>query len=167
MRLLKLALFSIVTLFLLITGIGLLFPPEVTVMRSSTFIAPKDSVYALLSDMRRWPEWLFDSTHSLKILTKNSSGKGATAEVGYNKITIVNAQPGVIQTIWKAPKANDQVCEFQISSNGRAPGVHVMWYFRQHLNWYPWDRIGAVLNEKILGPSMDSSFAHLQKRLQQ
>ncbi len=167
MRLLKLAAFSIVTLFLLITGIGLLFPPQVTVMRSSTFIAPRDSVYNLLSDMRRWPEWLFDSTHSLKLLTANSSGKGAMAQVGYNKITIVEAQPDLIQTIWKAPKANDQICEFQISNNDKTPGVKVLWYFRQHLNWYPWDRIGAVLNEKILGPSMDSSFAHLQKRLQQ
>ncbi|HEY0298403.1 MAG TPA: hypothetical protein VGB84_04210 [Arachidicoccus sp.] len=167
MKFLKLIFTSIVVLFLLITCIGLLFSPHVTVMRSVNINASKDSVYSMLIDMNKWKEWMFDTSRSPKILSQNSVGKGAQAQVGKSKITIMQTTDSSVESVWKTGKLHDQLCDFVISKDSKTPGVLVTWYFQQHLNWYPWERIGAALNEKILGPSMDTSFAHLKRRLEE
>lgn len=165
MRLIRLIVFSVITLFLLVSFIGLLFPSQVTVMRSATFGAPRDTVYKLLSDTRYWGDWMFSRAHHVEALTATTSGKGAAVRVGTNEITIQEADSTSVESVWKTPDGKKQLCIFRILPGIKDPGIEVQWYFRQHLKWYPWERIGAVLNEKILGPSMDSSFARLQKRL--
>lgn len=166
MKVLKLAIFSILTLFLLITVIGLLFPSQVTVIRRVSINAPKDSVYPMFSDIKRWPEWLFDSTHKVSVLSQSTTGKGAKVRVGHSLITITHDSAGYIESIWKAARTNDQVCGWNITQDPHTPGTLIEWSYSQHLDWYPWERVGAILNEKILGPSMDSSFARLKSRLE-
>ncbi|SEA65348.1 hypothetical protein SAMN05192529_13920 [Arachidicoccus rhizosphaerae] len=163
MKYLKLAVFSIGSLFLLITGIGLLFPSQVTVIRSASFNQPVDSVYAMLHDIQHWKQWLFDSTHPVRRLTANSAGPGAAVQVGNSKITITHDSAYYIESTWQGGRSNDQICGWQLSQDKNTPGTLVRWHYTQHLDWYPWERVGAILNEKILGPSMDSSFAHLKR----
>jgi len=167
MKYLKLALFSIGSLFLLITLIGLLFPSRVTVIRSATFNQPMDSVYSLLSNMDNWHEWLFDSTHPSKVLSAISSGPGATMEIGSSKITITHDSAYYIESTWHGTRSNDQICGWRLTQDPNTPGTMVQWHYTQHLDWYPWERVGAILNEKILGPSMDSSFARLKRHFEQ
>ena len=167
MKYLKLALFSIGSLFLLITFIGLLFPSRVTVTRSATFNQPLDSVYPLLQNMNNWHEWLFDSTHTAKLLSDRSSGPGAAMQIGSSKITITHDSAYYIESVWHGTRSNDQICGWRLTNDPNTPGTMVRWHYTQHLNWYPWERIGAVLNEKILGPSMDSSFARLKRHFEQ
>lgn len=166
MKYLKLAIFSIGSLFLLITCIGLLFPSRVTVIRSASFNQPLDSAYLQLHDMRNWQNWLFDSTHATKQLTTNSSGKGASMLVGNNKITITHDSAYYIQSVWHGNRSNDQICGWRLTQDPNTPGTLIEWHYTQHLDWYPWERIGAILNEKILGPSMDSSFARLKRHFE-
>ncbi|MDE1192155.1 MAG: hypothetical protein PW786_08450 [Arachidicoccus sp.] len=167
MKFIKLIIISIIILFLLITCAGLLFPPNVTVMRSVNINAPEDSVYCMLSNMNNWQRWLFDSERSPKILSQNSKGLNAQAQVGKSKITITQVTDSSIESVWETGKIHNQICDFVLGKNVQSPGIQVTWYFRQHLRWYPWERIGAVLNEKILGPSMDSSFARLKREMEQ
>ena len=162
MKFLKLFFVSIIILFLLITCIGLMFPPQVTVMRSININAPKDSVYAMLSNIDNWKYWLFDSTQTTKILSPRTAGKGAQAQIGGSKITITQTTDTSIESTWDVGKMHSQVADFIITQNSATAETQVTWYFRQHLNWYPWERLTAVLNEKVLGPSMDSSFARLK-----
>ncbi|GAB3357520.1 hypothetical protein GCM10027566_21430 [Arachidicoccus ginsenosidivorans] len=166
MKYLKLALFSIGSLFLLITLIGLLFPSRVTVIRSATFNQPLDSVYPLLNNMNNWHEWLFDSTHPAKLLTESASGPGAAMEIGSSKITITHDSAYYIESKWHGTRSNDQICGWRLTQDPNTPGTMVQWHYTQHLDWYPWERVGAVLNEKILGPSMDSSFARLKRHFE-
>lgn len=167
MKYLKLALFSIGSLFLLITFIGLLFPSQVTVIRSASFNQPLDSVYPLLHDMNNWHDWLFDSTHRTRLLTQNSSGSGASMEIGGSKITITHDSAYYIESTWQGSRSNDQICGWRLTRDTDNPGTLIQWHYTQHLDWYPWERVGAVLNEKILGPSMDSSFARLKRHFEQ
>lgn len=166
MKFLKLIVISIISLFIIITGIGLLFSSNVTVMRYVNINAPKDSVYAMLSDINNWQYWLFDSIRKPKISSSNTAGKNATAKVGKSHITISQVTDSSVESVWQTGKIHNQLCNWVISRNNKSPGIEVTWYFQQHLNWYPWERIGATLNEKILGPSMDSSFARLKRKLE-
>ena len=166
MKYLKLAIFSIGSLFLLITLIGLLFPSRVTVMRSASINQPKDTVYAILHDMQNWQKWLIDSTIEFKLLSPNSIGPGASAQIGGSKITITHDSAYYIESIWQGRKSNDQICGWNLKADTDNPGTLVEWHYTQKLKWYPWERVGAVLNEKILGPSMDSSLARLQRHFE-
>ncbi|UAY54063.1 SRPBCC family protein [Arachidicoccus terrestris] len=167
MKYLKLAIFSIGSLFLLVTCIGLLFPSRVTVIRSASFNQPIDSVYPMLHDLSNWHYWLFDSTHPGKLLTTSSIGPGASIQVGSSKITITHDSAYYIESTWHGSKSNDQICGWRLSQDPNTPGTMLRWHYTQHLDWYPWERVGAVLNEKILGPSMDSSMARLKRHFEQ
>ena len=166
MKFIKLIVISLIVLFLLVTGIGLLFSPNVTVMRSVNINAPKDSVYAMLSDIGNWQYWMFDSARTPQILSQNTFGKGAEAQVGKTKIVITQTTDSTVESLWQTGKIHDQLCDFVLTQNAQSPGIQITWYFQQHLGWYPWERIGAALNEKILGPSMDSGFARLKRKLE-
>jgi len=167
MKYLKLAVFSIGSLFVLITCIGLLFPSRVTVIRSASFNQPMDSIYPMLHDLNNWHYWLFDSTHPAKILTAATSGPGAAIAVGSSKITITHDSASYIESRWHGTRSNDQLCGWRLTQDPNTPGTMVQWHYTQELDWYPWERVGAVLNEKILGPSMDSSLARLKRHFAQ
>lgn len=167
MKFIKLALFSIISLFLLISLIGLLFPSQVTVIRGVTINVPRDSVYPMLGNINQWPKWLFDSSKDVKLLSPNSRGKGASVQVGHSKITITHDSAYYIESTWQSTRSNPQICGWNLTPDQHNPGTHLEWSYTQHLDWYPWERVGAVLNEKILGPSMDSSLARLKNRLEQ
>ena len=167
MKYLKLALFSIGSLFILITCIGLLFPSRVTVIRSATVNQPLDSIYAMMHQLNNWHYWLFDSSHSFKILTAETSGPGAMMTIGPSKITVTHDSAYYIESTWHGSRSNDQVCGWRLTSDPTTPGTTIQWHYTQKLDWYPWERVGAVLNEKILGPSMDSSLARLKRHFRQ
>lgn len=165
MKYLKLALFSIGSLFVLVTAIGLLFPSRVTVIRSASITEPIDSVYPMLHSLNNWQLWLFDSTHPVKILS-GSSGPGAAIQVGTSNITITHDSAYYIESIWKGAGSRQQICGWRLTQDANTPGTILQWHYTQHLKWYPWERVGAVLNEKILGPSMDSSMARLKRHFE-
>lgn len=163
MKYLKLAIFSIGSLFILITLIGLLFPSRVTVMRSASINRPLDSVYAMVHDIQQWPQWLIDTSIQVQQLSPNSMGSGASAQIGGSKITITHDSAYYIESIWQGSNAKVQQCGWNLRPDTDNPGTLIEWHYTQTLKWYPWERVGAVLNEKILGPSMDSSLAKLQR----
>lgn len=163
MKYVKFALFSICSLFVLVSLIGLLFPSQVTVIRSASFNQPKDSIYRMLHDMRQWPVWLFDSSRQINMLSGTTSGVGAAMKVGGSQITITHDSAYYIESVWKGGRSNDQLCGWQLTQDNSTPGTTLTWHYTQHLDWYPWARVGAILNEKILGPSMDSSLVRLKK----
>jgi hypothetical protein len=57
MRFIKLALISLVVLFLLVLGMSLLIPSHVRISRAINITAPKDSLVLQLSDLRNWKQW--------------------------------------------------------------------------------------------------------------
>jgi hypothetical protein len=109
---------------------------------------------------------MFDSSQTTELLSPNAAGKGAQAQIGGSKITITQTTDSSLESMWDVGKMHSQVADFFITQNKSTPGMQVTWYFQQHLNWYPWERFSAALNEKVLGPSMDSSLARLKALLE-
>jgi hypothetical protein len=68
--------------------------------------------------------------------------------------------------IWKSQKGNVQNSAFVLHNNTIQHNVTVQWFFEQKINWYPWERFGAMANDKIIGPVMEQSFDKLKKVLE-
>ena len=162
-RFIKLAVVSFVVFFVLVTAIGLLFPPFVTVMRQATIHQPKEKIYPLIADTKNWHKWLADSTVEFKPITANSTGKGAAILIGGKKVAITEATNDYIESIWEMNENRNQTSGFYVKTDSNTNGTIVQIHFTQKLNWYPWERIASRLNEKILGPVLDGNLIKLEK----
>lgn len=164
MRFIKLALISIVVLFLLSTTIGLLFPSKVVVSRSVLIRQAPDSIMALIGDLNRWRLWM-DGVNENGLTITAGDGKTApsAATIGTTHIDLTARDTLQIKTLWMGPSGRGQSSGMALvpDSTGTITAVH--WYFEQQLKWYPWERLGSLMNDKIMGPTMEKSLDNLKK----
>ena len=166
MRFIKLVFISLLLLFLLITGIGLLFPSTVKVSRTVNVLAPTDSVFRMLNDVKYWKLWMQGAdTNTVQFLSPQTAGKGTIAKVGTGEVKITYSSADSIISYWSSEKGNVQKSGFIIVPSQPNSTV-VNWYFQQDLGWYPWERFGSFANDKILGPVMEQIKDKLKKILE-
>ena len=163
MRYLKLMAISLLVFFIILTAIGLLLPGSVTVGRSMEINAPVDSIRRYTSDLKNWRYWLNGAdTAYFEQLTQSTSGKNSKIKLGSYLITIIKADPKYIITSWQNEYGDEQISNMETYYSA-SNGTIVNWSFKQQLKWYPWERLGAMLHDKILGPSMEASLYKLKQ----
>lgn len=168
MRLLKLATISLMVFFLLLTAIGLLIPSTVKVSRAIDINAPVDSVYVLIDDINNWSKWMSGLNDAcLQTLKINADGNVVKSKTATHELVILKATKDSVFTLWKAGNGEVQQSNFLLFKNTNISGTTINWQFLQHAQWYPWARLGSIMNEKILGPEMEKSLEHLKEIAEQ
>ena len=104
---------------------------------------------------------------SLQPITTNSDRQVVAAKAGTNAITVLKATRESIQTLWTSRNGEQQECNFILTENTNSKGTLIKWYFSEHVRWYPWERLGSIMNEKILGPQMEKSLDNLRRVVEQ
>lgn len=165
-RFIKLAVISFVVFFCLITAIGLLFSPVVTVVRQATIQAPSEKLYPLIADTKNWHLWLADTTVKVLQVSSNTTGKGATVTINGKKVYITEVTPDYIESVWVLREGRVQTSGFYLKKDEQTGGTIVQIHFSQKLPWYPWERIAAKLNEKILGPVLETNLERLKQAVE-
>ena len=162
MRFLKVATAGLIILFILLTLIGLLMPSSVTVMRTVDILAPVDSVRTYTNDPANWRYWIngADTAHFEQLAASSNNKKGSIV-LGAYTVTVLENDPKYIVTSWKGESNREQLNRLQLYHSNT--GTTVNWSFEQQLNWYPWERLSAMLHDKVFGPSMEASLAKLKK----
>ena len=164
MRYLKLLVISLVVFFIVLTIIGLLMPSSVTVGRSAEISAPVDSVRFYTNDLANWRYWLNGAdTAYFKQLTGSTADKDSKIKLGTYTITLIKNDPKYIITSWQGENTKEEINRLELYYNTSSNTTIVNWSFEQQLNWYPWERLGAMLHDKILGPSMEASLNKLKQ----
>lgn len=158
MRLIKLAIISLVAIFLVVFLLSLLIPSHVRVSRAINIDAPVDSVMPLLKDVRNWKSWnvMLDNPQYKDV--KYSENNFSSDQV---QIEMTGIKADSVLSIWHQQSGRDihagMAC-FNLS------GVTaVQWYFDFQLRWYPWEKIGSIIFDKQLGPPMEKSLDNLKK----
>lgn len=162
MRYIKIAFGGFLILFILLTLIGLLMPSSVTVFRSVEINAPADTVRYYTNNIAHWKYWINGAdTAYFKQITRSATTKDSKIMLGSFTITIISADPKHITTSWKGSSGSEQLnnLELQDNSNGN---ILINWSFQRKLKWYPWERLSAMLHDKVFGPSMEESLAKLK-----
>lgn len=166
MRLLKLAILSFIILFIVITGVGLLFPATIRVSRAIDINAPADSVFLYMSDLKYWKFWMNGAdTGTISFISQKTSGPGTVARFGNYEVSEMKVSKDSIITVWNGEKGKTQTAVFNIIPRD-ANSVTVNWYFSSIANWYPWERFSSMMNDKIMGPPMETSLSALKKKLE-
>ncbi len=108
-------------------------PARFTVQRSIVVQAVPERVFALINDLRRWPEWSADERDSTVRRTYSGApaGKGAVCEwegtgsAGKGRIEIVESSPNMIrlQADWARPFAARNINIFTLEPKGNTTRI--------------------------------------------
>jgi hypothetical protein len=157
MRLLKLGLISAVVIFLILTAIGSMFPSKVIVSRTANINVSADSMRKYIDDYSEWNNWMDGAKNSeMKVVAKDS----AHAYFGTVIITLLDKQKYFWKHNWKS-KTFAQVSSIRIIPSNAAECT-VNWEFQQDVSWYPWAKLGSMMNDKIIGASLEKSLDNLK-----
>ncbi len=163
MKILKLAIISIVVLFLILTGMGLLLPQTVRVTRTINITAPQDTLYNYVGDVNNWGLWMEGiNANTVHFVPQKGVVKNDISPDGKQQVYIVKNSRDTIETIWQNKNGKTMLCVFQLSNNTASNTTKLNWYFEQKLSWYPWQRLPAIASDKIFGPFMEAGLDKLK-----
>ena len=157
MRFIKLAAISLLIIFLLFTCIGFFLPSSVTVTRTENIYAPADSVRYYTNQIRNWKYWLVNDSASQ--INVESNNKIETADY---TISVIENNPKQITVLWQQKNSKERRCRIKLEEISFNTTL-VYLSFEQHLSWLPWERMGGMLHDEIIGPSMQASLDKLKE----
>jgi len=162
MKLIKLGLISFLVLGTIVTSIGLLFPSTVLVSRAVDVNASVVKVRPIVADMHQWPLWIEGmKDSSVKI---NSATR---AQFGNTSVTIIAVTDSTMEARWKGADGVEQISTMRMIGKPEANTAIVQWQFVQQIGWYPWERFGSMMNDKIMGTQMEKHLQQLKQVAEQ
>jgi len=161
MRLLKLALISIIAFFLVLSFLAVMMPSTVLVSRAVNINAPADSIKKYVADLHQWIYWVkgMDS-RSVTILSATK------ADLVQQKLSIQMVTDSSVVSFWESTTAPSQISTIRFIKAPESKLTIVQWQFEQKLHWYPWEKFGSFMNDKILGPMMEENLQRLKQLLE-
>ncbi|MBX9890688.1 MAG: hypothetical protein K2Y12_00060 [Chitinophagaceae bacterium] len=160
MRLIRFALISAVILFALATAIGLLLPSRVIVSRAVDIAAAPEKVRQFTHGIDRWKTWVAGMGD-----TSVHVFNAADAQIGNNRVTMQLQNDTTYVTLWTGRSGSPQTSTMRIIPLGSI--TTVQWQFEQHIGWMPWERLGSMMNDKILGVMMEQNLSTLKSVTEQ
>jgi thiamine kinase-like enzyme len=85
------------------------------------------------------------------------------ADLGTQRLTIQSVTDTSVVSIWESKSASKQESTIRFIKAPERNLTIVQWQFVQKLRWYPWEKFGSFMNDKILGPMMEDNLIHLKQ----
>ena len=164
MRIVKLALLSVVILFILATAFSLLLPSQVIISRAIDIYASKEKVYNIINQPEQWKFWV-ENRDSLPVSI--STHQQNTFILGTTKAWILTSTPNQINTHWQVGKGQVIPAEFNFVEQTGSDYITLQWKFVQKVKWYPWEKFASIVSDKILGQFMEASLDNLKRHAEQ
>jgi len=151
-RIIKLALISIVFLFLVVTAISLLIPSHVRVSKAINLYAEKDSVFALIADTTRWKQW-----HPAYIPDENRPKFSSVHIIGKTQ-----SDSEIVMRLQQQGKP-EVVNGWKVYHHDLTDSLTLQWYMDFHLKWYPWQKFGSLFYENTYGVMMEKGLENMKQ----
>jgi hypothetical protein len=162
MRFIKLILISIVALFCLMLFFSLLMPSTVLVSRAIDINAPVDSIRYRVSDLHQWKHWVKGMESPTVTIASDIE-----AQLGSSKVSIRSVTDTTVMMDWESHSSAMQKSMIRFISHPNSKVSTIQWQFVQELHWYPWEKLGSIMNDKILGPMMEQNLLSLKQLVEQ
>ncbi len=158
MKLIRLILISILVLFVLASLVGTLMPSTVLVSRAINVSAEKDSVKPYLNNIEQWKAWMegMDNNTAVKIYSSSRAMLGKTT------VEITGITDSTVISLWTPATGSKQLSTIRLISDSIRRVTVVQWQFEQKVKWYPWEKLGSIMNDKILGTMMEKNLNDLK-----
>jgi thiamine kinase-like enzyme len=111
--------------------------------------------------MNQWAVWIAGMNDpSVKIISDSD------AQLDKTRVQITQVTDSTVVSSWTSQNGQQQWSTIRIIGNSTQDYVVVQWQFVQQLGWYPWDRFGSMMNDKIMGTMMEQNLQSLKKSLE-
>lgn len=157
MKLFRFFIFSVVALFAIASLIGILLPSKVLVSRAVDISASKDSIFPELNDVKNWKNWMEGMQQANPVVYSSSK-----IDIGGTLIEIKQVTDTTVVSLWTGKNGGMQTSTVRVIANPSQNITVVQWQFEQQLKWYPWERLGSMMNDKILGTMMEKNLNNLK-----
>lgn len=162
MRLIKLAIISLIVFALLILFMSLLIPSHVRISRAVNIYQPRQQIILLVGNINSWPEWNepVKNAAPLQYLPKEQRLIGEKLEIMLTRTT-----PDSVFSVWRNQHGKEIAGNFSFQQQGDT--TIVQYYFDFYQRWYPWEKFASINFDKQWGPSMEKSLGNLKKMVEQ
>ncbi|MBN8864514.1 MAG: SRPBCC family protein [Sphingobacteriales bacterium] len=165
MHLIRLFVFSLLTLLLLVLGISFFIPSEIRLSKAVNVMAADSAIWQPIQDIREWPSWNpFFKDVSPDSLGLSDAAGGPLRTVELKGTTIRLQKNG--ETEWQAsmerPSRKPVVNGWHIVRHASSDSATIQWYMDFKLRWYPWEKFSSLLFERTYGPGMEMGLNNLR-----
>lgn len=164
MRILKLALLSVIILFVLATAISLLLPSTITISRAINIYSDKNKIYKAIYELHEWKHWVHNKD-SLPVSVIIQEKK--IFLLGSTKAWIAASDKNQIITNWQVGTGKPYRAAFNIIEQHGSDYITLQWEFIQDVKWYPWEKLASIVSDKILGQFMEACLDNVKNYVEQ
>lgn len=159
MKYLKLAFFSLIFLFLFITGISLFMPSKVQVSKMLNTSASADRLRSIIGDFRTWEQW-----NSLLPGLASQNPEYSADSIKTKNITVTwkEKQPRLLVAMMERKKGKPLITGWKMQPDAASDSLTVQWYINIQLRWYPWEKFAGMLYEKSWGDKLSEGLMRLK-----
>jgi hypothetical protein len=161
-RLIRLAIISIIFFSFLITGISLFFPSHVRLSKAVNILTTRDSTVTAIGSFKKWEHW-----HPLLLNSKNPRlSSGDTLHLGEASIVWTKKDSSEYVAEMRQASGRPVISGWKIIGEKGKDSLIVQWYMDFRLKWYPWEKFSSLLLEKRYGPQMEQGLTNLKNFLE-
>ncbi|MEO8174562.1 MAG: hypothetical protein ABI581_15815 [Sediminibacterium sp.] len=157
MKLIRFVFFSTLTLFAIASLIGIMMPSTALVSRAVNITAPKDSIIPYIGNIENWKGWM-EGMQQASVKIESASH----ADLAGTIVDVTDVTDSTIVSSWKTKTGSIQISTVRVIGDSTQKITIVQWQFEQKLKWYPWERLGSMMNDKILGTMMEKNLNNLK-----
>jgi hypothetical protein len=164
MRFVKLAVISIVVIFIILTAISSLLPSKVLVSRAVDAKTSVAETKSQLYNLNSWQYWMSDANgNKAKMKFDVSSNMLSLADT---KISVQHISDTTLVTNWIGNTV--MLGTFRIIDHHTPDSlITIQWQMEQHVKWYPWEKFASITKDELWGASMEKSLDNLKKLLEE
>ena len=157
MRIIKLAFFSFLVFFAILTGFSLFIPSHIRLTKVVNIQGEKDSIFALIKNKDQWVKWHPAFTGNLDA-EQQTVFQSIEAE-------LVSESDSVLQMQWQQEGRKAIENGWQLYHPGTDSTI-LQWYMDFNLPWYPWQKFGSLFYEKNYGQMMEQGLHNLKTEIE-
>jgi hypothetical protein len=159
MRFLKLAIISVVVIFIILTAMSSLLPSQILVSRAVDIKGSGTHIKQNLYQIENWQLWMTDAQGQKVNHAYNKQNN--TLAIGPTTISILSVTDSTLSTKWESEKAMTGLFRI-INHNTPDSLITVQWQMEQDVKWYPWEKFASITKDELWGGSMEKSLENLK-----
>lgn len=157
MRIIKLAIISVVVIFVVLTAMSSLLPSHTLVSRAVDIRGSTEAIKEQAFILDNWKNWLTDAGGEKAV----HRYQAPALLIGETTITPLTKTDSSFTTAWQPGSA--MTSTIRIIDHGTADSlVTVQWQMEQKVKWYPWEKFASITKDEIWGGAMERSLENLK-----
>ena len=164
MKVIKLAILSVIFLFAVILVISLFIPSHIRISRAVNLRPSADSIFNKINDLNSWKEWYpgFDTVILEPVAEKDHRLIAARIQQT-TTVTIITDKKDEVQAEFKSGRKEPVTGGWKMLAYNQSDSLTLQWYFDFKVKWYPWEKFFSLAYDKMYGTQMEAGLTNLKK----